>query len=350
MRSLHDDRRTRARVSGRACLLMITIVLIAGRVAVVHAGVIGNWDFGAGSLSAAALLPGAQLTRLTTTQYYVPLGGTPNPPDITFDTTVAYGVASLSGYGGKVMRVPDMSGRGSAAGLMAAFPAMTNGQLPGGAAATKLNRYSVVMDVLMPSASFGGSKDYVTLFQPRAIADGSWFVREPSRNMGSTVAYSPQNSFQPDTWYRIAQVMSLDAASSAVRSEYFLNGVSVGAIVWDQIPDGNRNSELKTRDLVPDGAWSIGTLADNASGLPSSQSGFFVFNSPRDEYGELYVANLQFRDDALGADAMLALGGPSGGAIPVPEPGGLIGLIGGLAVWLMMASRQPRDVHGATEA
>jgi hypothetical protein len=331
--------------------MMITIALLAARGPGVQAGVIGNWDFGGGSLAAAALVPGAQLTRLTSTPYYGNFGGTPNPPAIAFDTTGAFGIAALGSYSGAVMRVPDMSGRGAAAGLMAAFPAATNGQLSGGSAATKLNRYSVVMDILIPSASFGGAKNYVALFQPRATKDGSWFMREPSRNMGSTVAYSTVNSFQPDTWYRVAQVMSLDASTSVPRCEYFLDGASVGTIVWDQITiNSPRDADLRDFDLVPDGLWSIATLADNASGLPAAQSGFFLFNSPYDEYGELYVANLQFRDDALGSDALAALGGPSGGAIPVPEPGGLIGLIGGLAAWLVMASRQPRDVDGATKA
>lgn len=316
------------------------------------AGVIGNWDFGAGSLAAAALVPGAQLTALTTTPYYGAYGGTPNPPALAFDTTAAFGLPTLGSYTGNVMRVPDMSGRGAAAGLMAQMPVISNGQLTGGGAATKLNRYSVVMDVLVPATSFDVAPTYIALFQPRASGDGSWFVREPSRNIGSTVAYSAVNSFLPDTWYRIAQVMELDAATSAPRCTYFINGSPVGSIIWDAIVvDDQRNADLKTRDLVPDGAWSIGTLADSAAVLPTNQSGFFLFNDQSNEYGELYVANVQFRDDALSSEAVLGLGGPAGGAIPVPEPGSCACLTS-FVVWLacMRGLRQARDVGRMPEA
>jgi hypothetical protein len=346
--ALNDDRR-RTRHTPRSVFEGVRAVVAA--VAVVggatgHAGVIGSWDFGAGSLAAAVVVPGATLTRLPDTPYYVPFGGTPNPPALAFNTTAAFGIAPLGGYTGQVMRVPDMSGRGAAAGLMASFAPLTNGTQPGGGAATKLNRYSIVMDVLVPSSSFGGAKDYIALYQPRANNDASWFVREPSRNMGSTVAYSAVNSFQPDTWYRIAQVMSLDAATSAPRCEYFLNGSRVGAIVPDQIVlDSDRNVALKDQDLVPDGAWSIGLLSESNSALPSALSGFFVFNDQTNEYGELYVANLQFRDDALGVDALATLGGPGGGVIPVPEPGGLHGLLAFAAAWLAAASCQPHKIH-----
>lgn len=317
----------------------------------IFAGVIGNWDFGAGSLAAAAVLPAATLTRLTDTPYYSQFGGQPDPPALVFDTSAAFGIPTLGNYVGRVMRVPDMSGRGGAAGLMASFPALANGQLPGGAAATKLNRYSVIMDILIPSSSFGGTKNYIALFQPRATKDGSWFVRKPSQNMGSTVAYSAQYSVQPDTWYRIAQVMSLDAVTSAARCEYFVNGSRVGAIVSDDIvADDTRNATLKNQDLVPDGFWSITTLADNAASLPATLSGFFLFNTPFNEYGELYVANLQFRDDALGVNDLAALGGPSGGVITVPEPGGVVGVFGIIATWFVAASCKPRDVDGTTEA
>lgn len=315
-------------------------------------GVVGNWDFGAGSLAAAALVDGAQLTALPTTLFYAAYGGTPNPPPLQFNTTASFGISPLGAFGGHVMRVPDMSGRGAAAGLMAQMPVISNGQLAGGGAATKLNRYSVVMDVLVPAASFDVAPNYIALFQPRANSDGSWFVREPTRNLGSTVSYSPVNSFMPNTWYRIAQVMELDAATSAPRCTYFIDGSLVGSIIWDTIPvDDQRNADLKARDLVPDGGWSIGTLADSAAGLPTNQSGFFLFNDQTNEYGELYVANVQFRDDALTPEAVLGLGGPAGGAIPVPEPGSLAclaSLVVGLSC--MRVLRQSREVSRAPEA
>jgi len=115
--------------------------------------------------------------------------------------------------------------------------------------------------------------------------------------------------FLPDTWYRAAMVMQLDAATSAPRYDTYLNGQPVSQIIWDQIVvDSNRNAQLKDFDLVPDGLWSVAALSATQSALPANASGFFVFNDDNGEVGELYVANLQFRDDALTAGEIAALG------------------------------------------
>jgi len=220
------------------------------------------------------------------------------------------------------MRVPDMRGRGAAVGLMAAFPLMANGTTTGGAALTALNRYTFVTDVLVPAASFAGLPNYLDLFQPRGNADGSLFVRKPSQEYGAATGYG--GPFLPDTWYRAAMVMQLDAATSAPRYETYLNGQPVSQIIWDQIVvDSNRNAQLKDYDLVPDGLWSVAAFSATQSSLPSNASGFFAFNDDSGEVGELYVANMLFRNDALTAGEVAALGGAAPGPIPVPEPTGL---------------------------
>jgi hypothetical protein len=128
-------------------------------------------------------------------------------------------------------------------------------------------------------------------------------------------------------------------------------GASVGAVAATGLTFPTAADAAPDRDLVPDGGWSIGTLADSAAALPASHSGFFLFNDQSNEYGELYVANLQFRDDALSSEAVLGLGGPAGGAIPVPEPGSLAylaSLVAGLSC--MRILRQAREVGRAPKA
>ena len=177
------------------------------------------------------------------------------------------------------------------------------------------------------STSFGGPKDYINLFQPRANADGSLFLREPSRNIGGAI-YSQPNTFLPDTWYRLALVMNLDAASNVPRYESFLNGQKVGEIIWDSIfVQNDRDNVLKTQDLIVDGAWSVGAASDThpyLSALYPSSSAFFLFNDNNSEVGELFVANLQFRDSAMTQAEVTQLGGATGGVIAVPEPTSLV--------------------------
>ena len=288
-----------------------------------HAAVIGNWDFSTGSFAPVSGMPGMQLAWLPDTPYYAAFGGTPNPPPLAYATTGSFGVASLGNSSGStVLRVPDMRGRGAAVGMMASFPVLANGTTSGGASLTKLNRYTFVTDMLVPGSSLTGLPNYLDLFQPRGNADGSLFVRKPSQEYGVATAYG--GTVVAGTWYRFAMVMQLDAATSAPRYETYINGQPIGQIVWDQIVvDSNRNAQLKDFDLVPDGLWSVAALSETQSSFPSNASGFFAFNDDSGEVGEVYVANMQFRDDALTAAEVAALGGVAPGPIPVPEPAGL---------------------------
>ena len=329
----------------------IVIAAVAAPPAVpARAEVIGSWDFSRPTpLTAASGIAGMSLNYLPTTPYYIPFGGTANPPGLDYRTTSSFGIAPLAGHAGNVMWVPYMCGRGAATGLMATFPLQANGTNNGSAAA-KLNRYSVVMDVLVPGASFGGPKNYINLFQPRANSDGSLFLREPSQNIGGAI-YSAPGSFQPDTWYRLALVMNLDAASNIPRYESFLNGGKVGEIIWDNIVVQNdRDDALRNQDLIVDGAWSVGSAFDTHPSLTPSLSAFFLFNDNDGELGELYVANLQFRDSAMTQSEVAQLGGPTGGVIAVPEPASIV-IAGSALLWLggaawrrqrMASSRQGR--------
>jgi hypothetical protein len=234
--------------------------------------------------------------------------------------------------------------------MMASFPLLANGTAAGGAPLIKLNRYTFVADVLVPESSLTSVPNYLDLFQPRGNGDGSLFVRKPSRQVGAATSYG--GLVLANTWHRIAMVMQLDAATSAPRYDTYLDGQPVGQIIWDQIVvDSNRNAQLKDFDLVPDGLWSVAALADTQSSLPANLSGFFAFNDDSGEVGELYVANMQFRDDALTAGEVAGLGNAAPGPIPVPEPTGwaLVTVAVATAV-SVRRRRQPRPARRSAPA
>ena len=128
----------------------------------------------------------------------------------------------------------------------------------------------------------------------------------------------------------------------------YLNGAAKAAI---ETPGSDR-------DPSAGGPLSIGALTDSNpleaptlfNGLAdASKSTLFFFNDEDFDLGTLYVANLQFRDAALSAGAIAALGGPTAAAIAVPEPSsmGLTAL--GLAICGAMMRRGQRNassVHG----
>ncbi|MFO0424560.1 MAG: hypothetical protein ACK52C_13000 [Planctomycetia bacterium] len=335
-----NARNMKAGTSWFATWAAVVIAVVVGPLATpARTEVIGSWDFSSPTpLIAASGIAGMSLNYLPTTPYYTPFGGTANPPALDYRTTSSFGITPLAGHAGNVMKMPNMSGRGAATGLMATFTVRANGTNNGSPAA-KLNRYSVVMDVLVPGTSFVGPKNHINLFQPRASADGSLFLREPSRNIGGAI-YSGTGTFQPDTWYRLALVMNLDAASNVPRYESFLNGQKVGEIIWDQIViDDTRTDDLRNRDLIVDGAWSVGSASDTHPSLSPSLSAFFLFNDNDNEVGELYVANLQFRDSAMTQAEVAQLGSATGGIIAVPEPasiviaGSALLCLGGASLW-----------------
>lgn len=317
-------------------LLWLAVALLAATSSpsTLCAGVVGNWDFANGWNPSTGLIPAASaasgltLSYLPKTAYYsYPVAlSQPNPPPLQFATTGSFGIGNLgSGSSTVVMRMPNMQGYGLVTGLIAQFPQMANGD----AGATKLNRYSLVMDVCVPgsTAAAGLPPNYLTLLQTRLAADGAWFIDK--RNDKTGVASSYGGAATPDAWNRLAIVMNLSDSGAVSQYRAYVNGSLAANIVPGLVPQtSQRNYELVTRDLMTNGDFSIGTLNDSYPGL-GSQSAFFLFNADRNdatngptqgELGTLYVANLQFRDDALSSDEVAALGGPAPGVIPVPEP------------------------------
>ena len=329
------------------------------------ADVIGNWDFSGGSF--AALSGTIVLGELRTKPYYSAFGGLPGAPAVEFVSTGTAGIASPGSAPQTVMRVPNTSGYGPMGGLIAEFPRLTN------ATNTSLNRYTIVMDVLVRQSAYDAvfardSGRYISLFQTAPSSDGDLFI-DVRQQAGQTGADRPLGvagvyggDVVADQWHRIAWVAALDAATDQPRFRAYVDGQPAGGLVWDDLyATGIATNDSVKLDLVdptappgsglkPDGRFSIYTLGQISGGQLQlySTSAFFLFNDNNGEVGEVFVANLQFRDDALSAGEILALGGATGGVIAVPEPSTLALAASCAALLLAWRCRVPslRDVRG----
>lgn len=345
-----DRRLIRSGSASAALIAVLTVAITTPS----SAGVVGQWNFSygwdasTGVIPGVSSLPGLSLVYLPKTPYYgYPVAQSqPNPPPLQFASTGSFGIGNLGGSGDTVvMRMPDMKGYGLVTGLMAAFPTIVNGD----GSPTKLNRYSVVMDVYVPGSTNAERPPfYLTMLQTRLGADGAWLVDK--RTDATGVASSYGGTVTSDAWHRLALVMNLSDSGTVSQYQAYVDGSLAASIVPVEVPQtSDRNVELVTRDVYTDGDFSIGTLNDSYPGLGTS-SAFFLFNADRNdaidgptkgELGELYVANLQFRDDAMTNQQVVSLGGPAPGFIPVPEPTGL-GLAGAAAATAAALARRSR--------
>ena len=296
--------------------------------------VIGNWAFSGGGL--APVSGTISLSELRTKSYYTTYGGSANIPAVEFVSTEAVGIAAPGGTPQTVLRVPNQSGYGPMGGLIAEFPRITN------ASSNALNRYTVVMDVLVRQSGYDAvsarsSGRFMSLFQTAPGSDGDLFVDVRtgggSRPLGVGGTYG--GDVAADQWHRIAWVASLDAATDQPRFTSYVDGLPASTLVWDELLASGDPVKQELADPTPaaragtlqaDGRFSIYTLGQLMSQSVANTTGpsaFFLFNDGGNnsgELGEIFVANLQFRDDALSAGAIQSLGGVSGGLIAVPEP------------------------------
>lgn len=314
--------------------------------------VIGSWDFSGGSLTPVAGT--IALSELRTKPYYATYGGLPGAPAVEFVSTATLGIAAPGAASQTVMRVPNTSGYGSMGGLIAEFPRLTN------VTANSLNRYTIVMDVLVRQSAYDAvygrsSGRFLSLFQTVAATDADLFVdvRDqaglPGADRPLGVGGTYGGDVVADQWHRIAWVAALDAATDQPRFAAYVDGQLASSLVWDTLrADGMANGDdvklgltdptMPTGALQADGRFSIYTLGQITSQQLANATGpsvFFLFNDNTGEVGETFVANLQFRDDALSAAEISALGGATGGVIPVPEPSTLA-LTGACAALLLV--------------
>jgi hypothetical protein len=335
-------------------LLFVATALALPGMPAARSEVIGNWDFSTSSLT--PLAGSIALSELRTKPYYTGFGGQPGIPAVEFGSSATFGIAGPGGGTQTVLRVPNTAGYGPMGGLIAEFPRRVN------ATANSLNRYTVIMDVLIRQAAYdavyarqGGN--YLSLFQTGPTTDAELFIdgRDQAglpgavRPLGIAGVYG--GDVVADQWHRIAWVANLDAPTNEPRFQAYLNGELVSSLVWDQLlAEGLATNDSVKLDLTDptmpagalqaDGRFSIATLGQISGGqLPDYQtSAFFLFNDNTNELGEVFVAHLQFRDEPLSASQIQSLGGVDGQPIAVPEPATL-GLAAVAAVILLAARR-----------
>jgi hypothetical protein len=279
-------------------LFCITITLLLSLGVPARAGVTGQWEFN-GDFSAAT---GAAI---------VPQGIA--IANSVFGTTTALGVPNIGGVVAQVMRFPVMP---TSADGYKMFPgAAANGSYSSG----DVNKYSLVMDVLYPTAS---DNTYRALFQTQASNgnDADFFIGDgtttPQPN-GIGISGYYHGTILPDTWYRIALVVDLDTLAGTPTYYKYINGTLVGS------------QELRNTRFAP---WSL------ESGNPS-----WIFSDNDGETALGYVNSVQFSDYAMTAAQIAFLGGPSAdGIMVIPEPASGLLLGAGLILLIARGMRRSR--------
>jgi len=250
----------------------ITMALMLGLGLSVRAAVTGQWDFNNSNYTATVGLD------------LVPQGIAVT--DTAFGTTTSLGVPDIGGQVAQVMRFPQMP---TLADGYQMFP-----NAPANGSTADVNQYTLILDILFPSASTG----YRALFQTSAGNgnDADWFVNG-SDGLGISGQY--RGNLTPDTWHRIALVVDLEQTDATKKYLNYIDGAFVG--YCDLGGSGN-----------PGGRWSV---YDQANGSPS-----WILSDEDGETGLGYINSIQFRDEVLSASDIFALGGPSAAGIPTSIP------------------------------
>jgi hypothetical protein len=246
-----------------------TLTVLDAAVAVVT----GQWDFDNGDLSATCGQP---------------LEFSDNAVD--FDTGFAgsdfYGLPNLNGSIVQLMAFP---GQPSGGAIMNGYR-MRHG-IPANGGGTKVNRYTLIMDILYPSSSHNVERSLLQTnpnnTDNRDIAIGA--------NNGLGVSGGFQGTFAPDVWQRVAVAVDLTPPSGGPIMAKFINGVKVGQQVLTEGRDGRWSLVPGTDPNTP---WALLFADDNIEVQPG------------------YVTSIQIRNGRLSDELIRRMGGPSKYKIP----------------------------------
>lgn len=226
---------------------------------------IEQWDFNNGDLSAT--LGGDPLT-------YADGSSGATKAGTQFGTTAALGLPPINGTNADVMAFPIS---GPTMGYdMPVITATGNG---GG---SLVNDYTIIMDILFPASTLNEVRPLVQTDDGIITPDADLVV-DSSGGIGAPPGPYYGN-IQPNTWYRIG----FSVTESNI--EEYINGVNVG----QQNPGG----------------------VDSRFALTPQGYAVLFQNSTTNGAAPGFVSSIQFRDRALNAGEMAALGGPSSAKIP----------------------------------
>ncbi len=164
------------------------------------------------------------------------------------------------------------------------FLRMEHGLAPNGGG-TRLNRYTVVMDVLFPD----GTSGWQALLQTDESnsTDGEWYVQPDLQGGGIGISGNYGGQVPDGVWHRLALVVDLVAGT------------------YTSFIDGRRVQQNTGLDL--DGRFSMGPAA-------------LLFADENEENAAGFVNSVQVRDEALTEEEVAALGGPTADGVPLGAP------------------------------
>jgi hypothetical protein len=232
-----------------------------------QAAVTGQWDFNSSNLNATV---GQPLT------YFDGLGAdTAN--QTVFGTTTALGIPDIGGVVANVMKFP------ACTATMGYVVEPGVPPTPGGASGLG-ETYTLIMDILFPTSSTGKWRTFIQINDMANASDAELFVNT-ANGIGISGNYSGQ--VLANTWHRIAFVVT--------------GGTSLAKYI-----DGAKVGEQALSDSDPT-RWDLATTA-------------LLFTDNDGDVAEGYVNSIQFRDVALDAGYIAALGGASASGIPQTTP------------------------------
>lgn len=227
----------------------------------------GQWDFDAGDLAATLGLP---------LEYYDPGSNGHADAKTQFGTTASFGISAIGGQVAAVMKFPAcLPDEG--------YILRTNAPANGGG--DFLNQYTLIMDLLYPAGSGG----YRALLQTSLTNanDADCFVNGQN---GIGISGDYAGNLTAGVWHRVAVVVNLAGPTMTK----YIDGAQVGA---------------QTLSSGIDGRWALYCLDS-----PPDQ--LLLFTDDDSETSVGYINSIQFRDYAMGAAEIAALGGPSAAGIP----------------------------------
>jgi len=253
-----------------------TFVVIKGSQA---AGITAQWDFDGGNLGATI--------GLALEYRGGPAGNTATGTQ--FGTTTSFGIPGIGGVPAKVMFTPPATNQ--TIGYLMRHGARPNGDV----AATKVNQWTIIMDVFIPT---GGWHSFIQIDSLDNSNDGELFVN-PGNGIGISGSY--QGTIVRGQWHRVA--FAVDMVQGIISK--FIDGVNVN----DQTA-GALN-----------GRWGL---------FPTA----LLFSDEDGESQASYLNSVQIRNYKMSDAGIAALGGPTADGIPLVsgqwdfEAGNLVATVG----------------------
>ena len=231
----------------------------------------GQWDFDSGDLSATIGL---------SLEY---MGGTNGPTvaQTQFGTTTGFGIPDIDGVPAKVMRY------GGAINNQIGF-IMKHGAVPnGGPTATKVNQWTLIMDIMIPNAANQPWFSFVQINNLANTDDGDLFANfnGGTAGLGISGQYPKVPPVIAGHWHRI--VFAVDTTTAISK---YVDGV-------------------KTADQT---GWSGNGFDARHAMFPTA----LLFADEDGESQPAFVNSVQFRNYKMSDAGIALLGGPSADGIP----------------------------------